>query len=236
MTFTWATGSHRGRIRENNEDSVYPETGGKTQLRFAVAVADGMGGHVGGEIASKLAIRAVASDPNLGIERRVALANYLILTEASENPELRGMGTTLTAADLAPSGSVTIGHVGDSRAYLLRDATLEQLTTDHSVVAEYLRAGSIKPEDVATHPQRSMLTRALGLDPDVEVDLIEIQVQDGDRLVVCSDGLTSMVGDERIAMILKVGTAEEAVWTLIEAANQAGGHDNISVAVVDVSS
>ena len=236
MIFTWATGSHRGRIRENNEDAVYPETGGKTQLRFVVAVADGMGGHVGGEIASELAIRAVASDPNLGIDRRVSLANYLILAEAAENPELQGMGTTLTAADLSTSGSVAIGHVGDSRAYLLRDGALEQLTTDHSVVAEYLRAGSIQPEDVATHPQRSMLTRALGLDPDIEVDLIEIQVEDGDRLVLCSDGLTSMVPDERIAMILSVGTAEEAVWMLIEAANQAGGHDNISVAVVDVGS
>jgi protein phosphatase len=236
MTFTWATGSHRGRIRENNEDSVYPETSGKTEGKLVVAVADGMGGHVGGEIASRLAIDAITSDPDLPIAQRVSAANHLILAEVAARPQLRGMGTTLTAAELLPPGSLEIAHVGDSRAYLLRGSTLEQLTDDHSVVAEYLRAGSIRPEDVPTHPQRSILTRALGLYGNIEVDVIEADVQPGDRLLVCSDGLTSMIGDEQIAVTLGQGTPEEAVWTLIEAANQAGGHDNVSLAVVDVGS
>jgi protein phosphatase len=236
MTFTWATGSHRGRIRDNNEDSVFPETGGRTDGPLVVAVADGMGGHVGGEVASRLAIAAVATNADLPIAHRVSAANDLILAEVADNPELRGMGTTLTAAELSPARSLIIAHVGDSRAYLLRSGILEQLTNDHTVVAEYLRAGSIRPEDVATHPQRSMLTRALGLYPEVEVDVIEARAHRGDRLMVCSDGLTSMVSNQRIAAGLGLETPEEAVWTLIEAANQAGGHDNISLAVVDVGS
>jgi len=236
MNFTWATGSHRGRIRNNNEDSVHPETGGKTDHRLTVAVADGMGGHAGGEVASRLAIDAITSDDDLTIAQRVAVANDLILAASKDQPELRGMGTTLTAAELSPDGSITIAHVGDSRAYLLRVGILEQLTSDHSVVAEYLRAGSIKPEDVATHPQRSMLTRALGLDPAVQVDIIETRLRGGDRLLICSDGLTSMVHDKRIGEILGGRSPEDAVWTLIESANQAGGHDNISLAVVNVDS
>ncbi len=234
MIFTWATGSHRGRIRENNEDSVFPETGGRTDERLVVAVADGMGGHVGGEIASRLATDAISQNADLPIAERVSRANDLILAVVAENPDLRGMGTTLTAAELLPSGSLIIGHVGDSRSYRLRSGSLEQLTDDHSVVAEYVRAGSIRPEDAATHPQRSMLTRALGLDPEVEVDVIEARLEAGDRLLVCSDGLTSMVDDEHIAVTLGLGTPEEAVWVLIENANRAGGHDNISLAVVDV--
>lgn len=234
MTFTWASGSHRGRIRENNEDAVYPEAGGRTDGGLVIAVADGMGGHVGGEIASRLAISAIATKPDLPIAQRVYYANELILREATDRQSLRGMGTTLTAAELSPRGSFAIAHVGDSRAYLFRAGILEQITNDHSVVAEYLRSGSIRPEDVATHPQRSMLTRALGLDTEVEIDVLEGKLNDGDRLMVCSDGLTSMIADQGIARNLSDRTPEEAVWTLIEAANQAGGHDNISLVVVDV--
>ncbi|MDH3261990.1 MAG: Stp1/IreP family PP2C-type Ser/Thr phosphatase [Acidimicrobiia bacterium] len=235
MTFTWATGSHRGRIRENNEDSVFPETSGRNDGPLVVAVADGMGGHVGGEVASRLAIDALATETNLPIAQRVSVANDRIMAEVADKAELRGMGTTLTAAELS-AASLVIAHVGDSRAYLLRNGIFEQLTNDHSVVAEYLRAGSIRPEDVATHPQRSMLTRALGLYPNVEVDVIETRARNGDRVLICSDGLTSMVPDQRIAGVLGRSTPEEAVWTLIEMANQAGGHDNISVVVVDVGS
>ncbi|MDH5615781.1 MAG: Stp1/IreP family PP2C-type Ser/Thr phosphatase [Acidimicrobiia bacterium] len=235
MTFTWATGSHRGRIRENNEDSVFPETSGRNDGPLVVAVADGMGGHVGGEVASRLAIDALATETNLPIAQRVSVANDRIMAEVADKAELRGMGTTLTAAELS-AASLVIAHVGDSRAYLLRNGIFEQLTNDHSVVAEYLRAGSIRPEDVATHPQRSMLTRALGLYPNVEVDVIETRARNGDRVLICSDGLTSMVPDQRIAGVLGRSTPEEAVWTLIEMANQAGGNDNISVVVVDVGS
>ena len=234
MTFVWATGSHRGRIRDNNEDAVYPKNAGKTAGRLVVAVADGMGGHVGGEIASRIAIEAIAKNEEGAIARRVSTANELILAEVQANPELRGMGTTLTAAELNPDRSLVIAHVGDSRAYLLRSGILEQLTSDHTVVAEYLRAGSIRPEDVATHPQRSMLTRALGLYSHIEVDVVETRTRQSDRLMICSDGLTNMIDHERLAGVLGLGTPEEAVWTLIEAANQAGGHDNITVAIVDV--
>ncbi len=234
MTFTWATGSHRGRIRTNNEDSVFPAAGGKSAGPLVVAVADGMGGHVGGEVASRLAIEAIAAETDTPIGGRVAAANQMILEEVQAKPDLRGMGTTLTVAELSGAGRLIIAHVGDSRAYLLRSAILEQLTNDHTVVAEYVRAGSIRPEDVATHPQRSMLTRALGLYPDLDVDIIETRTRRGDRLMVCSDGLTSMIDHQRIAGALGLGSPEEAVWTLIEAANQAGGHDNITVAVVDV--
>ena len=234
MTFTWATGSHRGRIRDNNEDSVHPETGGKTEEGLVVAVADGMGGHVGGEIASRLAIEVVSGESDLPIVQRVSVANNAILEKAASNSDLRGMGTTLTVAQLGQPDSLSIAHVGDSRAYLMRAGILEQLTNDHTVVAEYLRAGTLQLEDVATHPQRSMLTRALGLYQDLEVDTLEARTRKGDRLLVCSDGLTNMVPESRIAEILKAGTPEEVVWSLIETANQMGGHDNISVVVVDV--
>jgi protein phosphatase len=234
MSFIWATGSHRGRLRENNEDSVYPENSGRTDGRLVVAVADGMGGHVGGEVASRLAIEAIAAETDTPLGARIAAANHMILEEVQANPELRGMGTTLTATELSETGRLVIAHVGDSRAYLLRSGILEQLTNDHTVVAEYVRAGSIRPEEAATHPQRSMLTRALGLYPDLDVDIIETRTRRGDRLMVCSDGLTSMVDHQRIAAALGLGSPEEAVWTLIEAANQAGGHDNITLAVVDV--
>ena len=234
MSFTWATGSHRGRMRENNEDSVFPENSGRTAGRLVVGVADGMGGHSGGEVASRLAIDALATRTTMPIPQRIAVANDLILKKATENPDLRGMGTTVTAAELMPKGTVTIGHVGDSRAYLFREGQLAQITKDHTVVAEYVRAGSIQPEDVATHPQRSMLTRAVGLDPDLVVDVVEVTVAEGDRLLVCSDGLTSMIADGQIAELLVSSNLEEAVWVLIEAANRAGGHDNITLAVVDV--
>jgi protein phosphatase len=168
------------------------------------------------------------------IPQRIAVANDVIIKEAAAKPELRGMGTTVTAAEFMPKGEVTIGHVGDSRAYLFREGQLAQITKDHSVVAEYLRAGSIRPEDVATHPQRSMLTRAVGLDPNLVVDVIEISVLEGDRLLLCSDGLTSMIDDGQISKLLGHSNLEETVWVLIEAANRAGGHDNITLAAVDV--
>lgn len=234
MTFLWATGTHRGRLRDNNEDAVFPVNSGRTDRQLVVAVADGMGGHIGGEIASRLAIDTVATRTNMPIPQRIAVANDVIIKEAAAKPELRGMGTTVTAAEFMPNGEVTIGHVGDSRAYLFREGQLAQITKDHSVVAEYLRAGSIRPEDVATHPQRSMLTRAVGLDPDLVVDVIEISVLEGDRLLFCSDGLTSMIDDAQISKLLGHSNLEETVWVLIEAANRAGGHDNITLAAVDV--
>ncbi|GBE22013.1 MAG TPA: serine/threonine-protein phosphatase [Actinobacteria bacterium] len=232
MTFTWASGTHQGRVRTNNEDHLYPQTSGSSDTRSVFAVADGMGGHVAGEIASSKAID-IAIGTSGSVEERIAAANDAIVDAAEENRRLAGMGTTLTIAELDPNGSVSIGHVGDSRAYLLRTGVLRQLTTDHSVVAEYLAAGKIRPEDVARHPQRSMLTRALGLSRTVEVDVLTEDLQPGDRLLLCTDGLSSMITDDDIAARLADGTPDQAVWSLIEAANAAGGYDNVTVVVVD---
>ncbi|NIA24021.1 MAG: SpoIIE family protein phosphatase [Gammaproteobacteria bacterium] len=232
MTFTWASGTHQGRVRTNNEDSLYPRTSGSSDTRSIFAVADGMGGHVAGEIASSEAIE-VAIATSGSVEERIAAANDAIANAAEENPQLAGMGTTLTIAELDPHGTLSIGHVGDSRAYLLRMGVLRQLTVDHSVVAEYLAAGKIRPEDVARHPQRSMLTRALGLARTVKVDSLTEALQPGDRLLLCTDGLSSMIPDDVIAAKLADGTPDEAVWSLIEAANAAGGYDNVTVVIVD---
>jgi protein phosphatase len=157
-----------------------------------------------------------------------------VVNRTLSEPGLAGMGTTLTLAEFGDDGAVNLAHVGDSRAYLLHQGLFEQLTDDHTVVAEQLAAGHISPADAVTHPQRSMLTRVLGISPDVEVDSITFDSTAGDRLLICSDGLTNMVEDERVAQLLAKGSPEEAVWALIEEANRAGGHDNITVVVVDV--
>ena len=151
-----------------------------------------------------------------------------------EDPSLAGMGTTLTMLELRNEGVAKLAHVGDSRAYLWHDGEMGQITEDHTVVAEQLAAGRITEADIANHPQRSMLTRVLGLSPEIDVDEAEIALEAGDRLLVCSDGLTNMVDDEIIARLLGTGTPEEVAWNLVEAANRAGGHDNITVLVVAV--
>lgn len=233
MKFIWAAASHQGRVRDNNEDSLYPRSSGRTDGRLLVAVADGMGGHVGGEIASELAIEAASASKDATPQERIEAANRLIMETVLEKPALAGMGTTLTLAELEPVGRVTLGHVGDSRAYMLRDGELRQVTTDHSVIAQYLESGQITEEEAKVHPQRGMLTRALGLGNDVEVDVSRERLLLGDRFMICSDGLNNMVDDARIQELLSEGTAEEAVWALVEAANAAGGFDNISVIVAD---
>ncbi len=233
MNYLWAAGTHQGRLRNNNEDAYAPEASGRGPGPVIVMVADGMGGHVGGEVASRLAV-----DTSLMAEgspaERIAKANRVVIDTALREPRLAGMGTTITLAELGPEGAVRLGHVGDSRAYLLHDSNLEMITADHTVVAEQVAAGRLSTQDALTHPQRSMLTRVLGISHDVEADEIDLQMEEGDRLLICSDGLTNMVPDARIASILGEGSPEEAVWTLIEQANRAGGHDNITVVVVQV--
>jgi protein phosphatase len=192
-----------------------------------------MGGAIGGEIASQLAVEHASDGVGSPVER-VIRANEAVVNRTLSEPGLAGMGTTLTLAEFGDDGAVNLAHVGDSRAYLLHQGLFEQLTDDHTVVAEQLAAGHISPADAVTHPQRSMLTRVLGISPDVEVDSITFDSTAGDRLLICSDGLTNMVEDERVAQLLAKGSPEEAVWALIEEANRAGGHDNITVVVVDV--
>lgn len=231
MRYLWATASHKGMVRENNEDSVFPASSGESDDRVLVIVADGMGGHVAGEVASRIAINAAASS-DLGPGDRVAAGNRAIREEVAREPGLEGMGTTMTLLQVE-DGVATIGHVGDSRAYLQRNGELNQMTSDHTVAAEYVARGELSPEAAVGHPQRHMLTRTLGLSRFVNVDEHKIDLQPGDRLMLCSDGLTEMVNDARIEETLAEGTADEVVWRLVEMANEAGGVDNITVAVVD---
>lgn len=226
--------SHRGRRRRHNEDAyvVQPPL---------FAVADGMGGAKAGEVASALAADAVQESGNDGEsgEARVAAlieeANRRVFRRASEDREASGMGTTMTVA-LVEAGEVAIGHVGDSRAYLIRDGRLEQLTDDHSLVAELVRSGKLTPEEAETHPQRSVITRALGTEADVDVDTFSVQSAPGDLFLLCSDGLTSMVDDETILDAVERNRAdlEEAAKALINAANRSGGEDNITVVFFEV--
>lgn len=232
MKFVWATRTDVGKVRDHNEDSVWPEADGSAEETVIVGVADGMGGHAGGEVASATALETaltVGGDPSM----RVQAANLAVVDAAKLRPRLSGMGTTLTLAVLDVDATAEFAHVGDSRAYLFRQGELEQITTDHSYVGQLLAAGQITPEQAAEHPYRSVVTRAVGLDPSVEVDTYEVELQPGDRLLLCSDGLSDMLPDAEIAVSLEDGTATEAADRLVAAANGAGGIDNITVIVID---
>lgn len=218
-----------GRKRRRNEDALVCEPP-------LFAIADGMGGAKAGEVASRLAAETLREQvlgdlpaPEQTVEL-IREANRRVFAYSSENASARGMGTTMTVA-LVEGNKVTIGHVGDSRAYLLRDELLTQLTQDHSLVAELVRSGRLSAEEAETHPRRSVITRALGTDSEVEVDVFSLQGQDRDIYLLCSDGLTSMVSDEEIAGLLGASRddLDEASKKLVDAANQAGGEDNISI-------
>lgn len=235
MNFSWASRSDTGRVRDHNEDSVLPDAGtSDTAAHLIAVVADGMGGHAGGEVASRTAIETIAAvggDPVI----RIQAANVAVMDAARQRPRLAGMGTTVTMGVLAENGAARFGHVGDSRAYLLREGTLTQITDDHSFVGEMMAAGRLTAEQAELHPYRSVLTRAVGLESDVEVDAIDLDLEAGDRLLLCSDGLTSMVDDDAIQEILELAAdPDEAADALVGAANAAGGADNITVVVIDV--
>ena len=232
MRFIWSAASHQGMVRQNNEDALYPESAGESAETVTLMVADGMGGHVAGEVASRLAVNAAAAT-DLPPADRVAAGNRAIREEVAREPSLEGMGTTMTLVTLEPEGTARFAHVGDSRAYLYRDGKLRQVTRDHTVAAEYVAQGRIAPEEAASHPQRHMLTRTLGLTRFVNVDEFELELEEGDRLLLCSDGLTEMVSDPQIAEVLEGKGVEEAAWRLIELANDAGVLDNISVIVIE---
>jgi PPM family protein phosphatase len=227
-------GTDTGKKRRRNEDEYVVEPP-------LFAIADGMGGAQAGELASSLAAGAVRGGEGTaggGEEYVVELiqeANRRVYQRSSQDAAVSGMGTTMTVA-LVEEGSVVFGHVGDSRAYLIRDGKLEQLTEDHSLVAELVRSGKLSPEEAETHPQRSVITRALGTDPDVDVDTFSIPTHPGDLFMLCSDGLTSMVEDDVI-----LGTVENhrdnlqtAAKALIRAANKGGGEDNITVVFFEI--
>jgi len=231
----YAVASDTGRRRRRNEDNyvVAPPL---------FAVADGMGGAQAGEVASQLAASALEagdSDGLSGVERIDALiqeANRRIFDRASTDPTASGMGTTMTVA-LVEGMTVAIGHVGDSRAYLVRGEQMEQLTEDHSLVNELLKTGKLSEEEAQIHPQRSVITRAVGTDPDVDVDGFSIEAEEGDVFLICSDGLSDMVEDEEILELVHGhrDDLEKAVKALVAAANRGGGEDNITAVAFQIS-
>jgi protein phosphatase len=220
--------SDTGRQRTANEDSLYARAP-------LFAVADGMGGAQAGEVASKIAAESFepavreSQSPEAFLRGIAEQANERIHSLAQHDSTRSGMGTTLTAA-LVEGDEVSLAHVGDSRAYLWRDGELKMLTSDHSLVEELRRQGRISDEQAEDHPQRSIITRALGPEAQVEVDTLSFSARPDDVILLCSDGLTTMVKDDGIAKVLaETGSLDEAVRTLVEAANQAGGRDNITV-------
>src|SRR3954462_6168775 len=223
-----------GRRRRHNEDSYVCEPP-------LFAVADGMGGAQAGELASGLAASALRDDSErLGGGRRVdeliKEATRRVYERQSQDASASGMGTTMTVA-LVEDGQVAIGHVGDSRAYLVRNRSLDQLTEDHSLVAELVRSGKLSPEEAEGHPQRSVITRALGTDPDVDVDTFSIEAKPGDLFLLCSDGLTSMVDDDTILREVERNRRDlkGAAKALVRAANKGGGEDNITVIFFEIA-
>ncbi len=219
-----------GLVREGNEDAYLSE-------EPLFAVADGMGGHRGGEVASRIAIdtlEAMFRRGEGGLSEQVQEANRAVFERSVLDRSVAGMGTTLTAA-MIEGARARLAHVGDSRAYLLRDGELRLLTEDHTLVQRMVQQGEITPEEAERHPQRSVITRVLGVEPSVPVDEVVIDLRAGDRLLVCSDGLTSMLGDDEIAGLLRAEPdPQRAADALIRAANDAGGVDNTTVIVIDV--
>jgi protein phosphatase len=226
-----------GRVRNTNQDRLLAEEN-------LFAVADGMGGHVGGEVAADLAVQALLAafrlDPSVtGLRHAVAVANGAVWQRSQSDDDLRGMGTTLTAAALTvgTDGRDVLGlaNVGDSRAYLLSGGRVAQITADHSLAEEKVRQGELTEAQAAVHPHRHILTRAIGVTPDVDVDLWEVHVRTGDRLLLCSDGLSNEVDPATIGQLLSsIRDPRRAARALVKAANDHGGGDNITVVVIDV--
>ena len=252
-SLTWAVRSDPGLKRTSNEDSysTRPDVG-------LFVVADGMGGHVAGEVASRVAVEAIEAfiqetagadknrtwpfpfDPKVSLEAnrlRAAfrLANRKIASAIADSQDLRGMATTASAVLLGPQGA-SVAHVGDSRVYVLRDGKLEQITHDHSWVEEQVRAGTLSPTAARQHPWRNVVTRALSGGEDPEVDVTEVSPRPGDRYLLCSDGLFTVVPDNRIAELVGDMKAplDAIALALIAAANEAGGPDNITALILQI--
>ena len=243
MNVDVAAVSDTGRVRKANEDSFLVDLD-----LFVFAVADGMGGHVAGEIASATAIEAVRAcvANGTGIENAIKSAHSSVKKKASSEEELAGMGTTMTAMGFTKENQLVIAHVGDSRAYVLHRQLLDdvdensqtelvRITKDHSLVEELVDAGQITEEEANVHPRRSVITRALGIDGEVEVDTTPIPFLKGDRYILCSDGLTSMVRDDEITQVVRLEKSpNDCARELVARANKAGGADNITVLVIGV--
>ncbi len=232
----YAAATDTGLVRDLNEDAIFVDD-------LMAVVADGMGGHAAGEVASAMAVELLDFDFHLrptveGLQRAIEEANRQILSDARETPEHFGMGTTVIAVGLTEDGdgviSPTLFNVGDSRAYQLRDGALRQLSEDHSVAEEWVRMGRLTPEEALVHPRRHQLTRTLGVEESVDVDVVSVVASPGDRLLLCSDGLSNELSAETIAQLASApAPLDEAVSALVDAARSAGGHDNISAILVE---
>jgi serine/threonine protein phosphatase PrpC len=253
MPVQWAATTHPGIRRTSNEDAFCsrPDLG-------LFIVADGMGGHVAGEVASKIAVDAIEAfigetagdgsgltwphpiDPTLGIDgsrlkSAFHLANRRLADEVAAAVDLRGMATTASTVLLKDDHKAMLAHVGDSRIYLFRDNELERMTDDHSWVEEQMRAGLLSPLEARQHPWRNVVTRALSGGEDPEVDVKAVELHPGDRLLLCSDGLSSVVTDERIEEIMRtVPVPTEACQALVDEANGAGGPDNVTTLILQI--
>lgn len=229
-----------GRLRNNNQDCVFCEENTVGQFPNLFLVADGMGGHQAGDTASRMCIDEVvrqmqdanARTPVSAFEKAIEVANEKILEKASQDSALSGMGTTLVGMTIENNVAYIV-NVGDSRLYLLRNE-LKQITVDHSLVEEMVQSGEIQKEEMRTHPNKNIITRALGTDLAVRPDCFEIEVDEGDVILLCSDGLSNMLEDEQIETIVRENIEDMrlAGTCLVEQANEAGGKDNISVILV----
>lgn len=248
MRFVSYAITDKGIVRPRNEDSYLQDD----DLHLYV-VADGMGGHKGGDVASSMAVAEIEkvvrswkpgrNDEMTGVDGPVpeeearlvtALkrANTRIWKESEQNPERRGMGTTSTGL-LLSDGQATVAHVGDSRAYLIRDGRMMQITEDHSWVNEQVKAGFITDEEAREHRLKNLITRSLGHEATVKVDVVRLKVREGDRYFLCSDGLTNLVRDEEIKDIVTRFPSQEALQEMVRLANERGGHDNITAVMVE---
>ncbi len=232
-----------GLARSVNQDDFMSLLGRDAPIGDALfAVADGMGGHSAGEVASRIALELLryelsnASSPTeRTLRRAVSIANKGVYSESTMVPGLRGMGTTLVVG-LVMDGMMIICNIGDSRAYLLREGTLKQITKDHSWVAEMVDQGLLTPDQAAVHPRQNMITRALGIGESVQADVYRVPLQKNDRVLLCSDGLHGLVDDAEIASLLAGKSLKGAAGELVKSANRAGGSDNITVIVAQMNS
>lgn len=232
----YAAGTDTGLVRQSNQDAIFADSS-------IAVVADGMGGHAAGEVASALTIETVLEGfealPTVGgLHKAIERANTEVLANAKANPERAGMGTTIIAVGLTIDDegvtSPTLFHVGDSRAYQLRDGALRQLSDDHSVAEEWVRKKILTPEEALVHPDRHMLTRGVGVQDKISVDVMSLNVQPGDRVLLCSDGLSNELSSQEIARIASgEGELSEIVAHLIQAAKESGGRDNISAVLLE---
>lgn len=240
FTYTWAGETDTGYSRDENEDAVLPRGSGQGSGPVVVAVADGLGGEPAGDVASRLAVESVAA--NAGIfssaqelveGARQAIVEY-ILEHVDEDPSLIAMATTLTLAVLGPDGTLEVGHVGDSRLYLFNGGELAQVTNDHTVAMDLVRAGELDPRDAPNHPKWHIMSNWLGVDTQ-RIEIRSLELRPGDRVLLCTDGLCNMIDDDEIMGILEAQPDSQlCVRSLVDAANDAGGSDNITVVVATV--